>query len=150
MYGGPCFRGPIRPATAFDRCALFNEQEVFSELQFRLLELEKRIGTEYGIEIVLIDDGSSDDTWVLIKSFADHNPFVKGVSLSRNFGHQRALFCGCKFADGDVVVSMDGDLQDPLELVLEMLAEWKKGADIVFAVRRDHHGETVFKPLSAF
>jgi glycosyltransferase involved in cell wall biosynthesis len=129
---------------------LFNEQEVFSELQLRLLELEKRIGTEYGVQIVLIDDGSSDNTWALIKSFADQNPFVKGVSLSRNFGHQRALFCGYKFADGDVVVSMDGDLQDPPELVLEMLAEWKKGADIVFAVRRDRHGETVFKRLSAF
>ena len=129
---------------------LFNEEEVFSELQLRLLELEKRISADYGIQIVLIDDGSSDSTWALIKSFADQNSFVKGVSLSRNFGHQRALFCGYKFADGDVVVSMDGDLQDPPDLVLEMLAEWKKGADIVFAVRRDRHGETMFKRLSAF
>jgi polyisoprenyl-phosphate glycosyltransferase len=129
---------------------LFNEQEVFSELQLRFLELEKRIGKEYDIQIVLIDDGSADNTWALIQSFADRNSFVKGVSLSRNFGHQRALFCGYKFADGDVVVSMDGDLQDPPELVLEMLAEWKKGADIVFAVRRDRHGESVFKRLSAF
>ena len=129
---------------------LFNEHEVFSELQSRLLELQKRISAEYDVQIVLVDDGSSDNTWTLIRSFSNQYQFVKGVSLSRNFGHQRALFCGYTFADGDVVASMDGDLQDPPDLVLAMLAEFKKGADIVFAIRRDRYGETLFKRWSAF
>ncbi len=76
---------------------LFNEQEVFSALQTRLLELQSQIGTEYRIQIVLVDDGSADHTWPLVKAFADQHSFVKGVSLSRNFGHQRALFCGYTF-----------------------------------------------------
>jgi polyisoprenyl-phosphate glycosyltransferase len=97
-----------------------------------------------------VDDGSSDNTWPLVKGFADQHSFVKGVSLSRNFGHQRALFCGYTFADGDIVVSMDGDLQDPPDLIPAMLSEWKQGADIVFAVRKDRHGETLFKRWTAF
>jgi polyisoprenyl-phosphate glycosyltransferase len=129
---------------------LFNEHEVFAALQTRLLELRTRIGAEYGVQIVLVDDGSSDNTWPLVKALADEHSFVKGVSLSRNFGHQRALFCGYNFADGEIVVSMDGDLQDPPDLIPAMLAEWKNGADIVFAVRRDRHGETLFKRLTAF
>lgn len=129
---------------------LFNEQEVFSALQTRLLELQSQIGTEYRVQIVLVDDGSADHTWPLVKAFADQHSFVKGVSLSRNFGHQRALFCGYNFADGDIIVSMDGDLQDPPDLIPAMLSEWKNGADIVFAVRRDRHGETLFKRLTAF
>src|SRR6201987_2982492 len=129
---------------------LFNEHEVFAALQTRLLELQNRIGAEYAIQIVLVDDGSTDNTWPMVKAFADQHRFVKGVSLSRNFGHQRALFCGYNFADGDVIVSMDGDLQDPPDLVPAMLAEWKNGADVVFAVRRDRHGETLFKRLTAF
>jgi glycosyltransferase involved in cell wall biosynthesis len=129
---------------------LFNEHEVFSALQTRLLELYARIGTEYKFQVVLVDDGSSDNTWPLVKVFADQHSFVKGVSLSRNFGHQRALFCGYNFADGDIIVSMDGDLQDPPDLIPAMLSEWKNGADVVFAVRRDRHGETLFKRLTAF
>jgi polyisoprenyl-phosphate glycosyltransferase len=129
---------------------LFNEHEVFAALQTRLLELQTRIGAEYAIQIVLVDDGSTDNTWPMVKAFADQHRFVKGVSLSRNFGHQRALFCGYNFADGDIIVSMDGDLQDPPDLIPAMLAEWKNGADIVFAVRRDRHGETLFKRLTAF
>ena len=129
---------------------LYNEHEVFAALQTRLLELQNQIGAEYEVQIVLVDDGSSDNTWPLVKAFADQHSFVKGVSLSRNFGHQRALFCGYNFADGDIVVSMDGDLQDPPDLIPAMLSEWKNGADIVFAVRRDRHGETLFKRLTAF
>jgi polyisoprenyl-phosphate glycosyltransferase len=129
---------------------LFNEHEVFSALESRLLELQTRISADYNIQIVLVDDGSSDNTWPLVKALADQHSFVKGVSLSRNFGHQRALFCGYNFADGDIIVSMDGDLQDPPDLIPTMLSEWKKGADIVFAVRRDRHGETLFKRLTAF
>jgi glycosyltransferase involved in cell wall biosynthesis len=129
---------------------MFNEHEVFSALQTRLVELHTQIGAEFQVQIVLVDDGSSDNTWPLVKAFADQHSFVKGVSLSRNFGHQRALFCGYNFADGDIVVSMDGDLQDPPDLIPAMLSEWKNGAEIVFAVRRDRHGETLFKRLTAF
>jgi polyisoprenyl-phosphate glycosyltransferase len=129
---------------------LFNENEVFSALQARLLELQAQTDSEYKFQVVLIDDGSSDNTWPLVQAFADKHRFVKGVSLSRNFGHQRALFCGYTFAEGDIVVSMDGDLQDPPDLIPAMLSEWKKGADIVFAVRKDRYGETAFKRWTAF
>jgi glycosyltransferase involved in cell wall biosynthesis len=129
---------------------LFNEHEVFSALQARLLELQGQIGADYEVQVVLVDDGSSDNTWQLIRGFADQHYFVKGVSLSRNFGHQRALFCGYNFADGEIIVSMDGDLQDPPDLIPAMLSEWKKGADIVFAVRKDRYGETFFKRWTAF
>jgi polyisoprenyl-phosphate glycosyltransferase len=129
---------------------LFNEHEVFSALESRLLELQTGISADYNIQIVLVDDGSSDNTWALVKAFGDQHRFVKGVSLSRNFGHQRALFCGYNFADGDIIVSMDGDLQDPPDLIPTMLSEWRKGADIVFAVRRDRYGETFFKRWTAF
>ena len=161
----PCFMGyedtKVTPSALGDNGAsdkpllsivvpLFNEQEVFSALQTRLLELKNQIGTDYRVQIVLVDDGSADHTWPLVKAFSDQHRFVKGVSLSRNFGHQRALFCGYTFADGDIVVSMDGDLQDPPDLIPAMLLEWKNGADIVFAVRKDRYGETLFKRWTAF
>jgi glycosyltransferase involved in cell wall biosynthesis len=129
---------------------LYNEQVVFSQLEAHLIQLQEQLSNRFEVQLILVDDGSSDKTWDLISSFAGKKSYVKGISLSRNFGHQRALFCGYSFAEGDAVVSMDGDLQDPPELIEEMLREWQAGVDIVFAVRRSRHGETRFKRWTAF
>jgi len=128
---------------------LLNEAAGFSILRERLANLVAELPAEYEAEIVLIDDGSSDGTWEQICEFAGADARVKGISLSRNFGHQNALFCGYEAATGDAIVSMDGDLQDPPELILEMLAAWREGAAIVHAVRESRADETWFKIATA-
>jgi dolichol-phosphate mannosyltransferase len=129
---------------------LFNEEEVFSHLEARLVQLQEQLSNRLEVQLILVDDGSTDRTWELVKTFADGKSYVRGISLSRNFGHQRALFCGYSFAEGDAIVSVDGDLQDPPELIESMLKEWEAGVDIVFAVRKIRHGETRFKRWTAF
>ncbi len=100
-------------------------------------------------EIVLVDDGSHDRTWELIKELAARDARVKGLSFSRNFGHQMAFTAGLDHVDGDAVVIMDADLQDPPELIPELVARWREGYDVVYAVRAKRHGETAFKLLTA-
>ncbi len=104
----------------------------------------------YEHEILLVDDGSYDLTWPLIKEWASEDPrHVRGVELSRNFGHQTALSCAYELAKGDVMASIDADLQDPPEVVLEMLSKYEAGADIVLGVRRSRAGESRFKLATA-
>jgi polyisoprenyl-phosphate glycosyltransferase len=100
-------------------------------------------------ELVLVDDGSSDGTPAILDDLADSDPHVRVVRLARNFGHQAALTAGLEHARGDVVVMLDADLQDPPELILEMLDRWRGGADVVYAVREARAGETRFKLLTA-
>jgi glycosyltransferase involved in cell wall biosynthesis len=128
---------------------LFNEEEIFPALRSRLEALISVIEARYEAEILLVDDGSRDNTWEMIESFSKENPRVRGISLSRNFGHQRALFCGYQLARGNAVISMDGDLQDPPELVEEMLKKWEEGFEVVFAVRKSRYGESRFKRWTA-
>src|ERR671920_1927116 len=97
----------------------------------------------------LVDDGSRDATPALLADLAAADERVKVVTLSRNFGHQAALSAGLDHARGDVVVMLDGDLQDPPELIPEMLAAWRRGADVVYAVRESRAGETRFKIATA-
>ena len=104
-------------------------------------------GVDY--ELVLVDDGSRDGTGAALAALAADDERVKVISLSRNFGHQPALTAGLEHAAGDVVVMMDGDLQDPPEVVPEMLAAWRRGADVVYAVRAERQGETAFKRTTA-
>src|SRR5215212_10037338 len=100
-------------------------------------------------EIVLVDDASSDRTPELLDQLAEADPRVRVLHLSRNFGHQAAITAGLEHARGDVVVMLDGDLQDPPELIPEMLAAWRRGADVVYAVRESREGETRFKLTTA-
>jgi dolichol-phosphate mannosyltransferase len=100
-------------------------------------------------ELVLVDDGSTDGTPQLLAELADHDPRVRVIELSRNFGHQTALTAGLDHARGDAVVMMDGDLQDPPELIPTMLERWRNGCDVVYAVRRRRAGETRFKLVTA-
>ena len=127
----------------------FNEEEAFPHLRSALADLVSRLGQRYAAEVVLVDDGSRDGTWALIERFAADVPWVRGVTLSRNFGHQAALTCGYRHATGDAIVSLDADLQDPPAVIEEMVAKWEAGADVVYAVRRSRAGETKFKLATA-
>lgn len=126
-----------------------NEAEVFRALRQALVGLADRLAPRYGTEFILVDDGSRDGTWEQMVAFAAADPRVRAISLSRNFGQQAALTCGYDLASGSAVVSLDADLQDPPEVVLELVREWEKGADVVFAVRRGRQGERRFKRWSA-
>jgi dolichol-phosphate mannosyltransferase len=95
----------------------YNEEDVLPELRRRLKELVSKYS--FPIEVVLIDDGSKDNTWPLIDSYAQEDGFVKAVRLARNFGHQTAITCGLDQTRGEVVVILDADLQDPPELIPE-------------------------------
>ena len=127
----------------------YNEAEVFPYLQKALAVLADCIGQDYDVEIILVDDGSRDTTWKQICAFSAMDSRVRGLSLSRNFGHQAALTCGYDVATGDAVVCMDADLQDPPEVVLEMIKRWHEGADVVYGVRASRVGETAFKLWTA-
>ena len=100
-------------------------------------------------ELVLVDDGSADRTPALLATLAERDARVRVVQLSRNFGHQTALTAGLDHARGDVVVMLDADLQDPPELIPELLGHWRRGTDVVYAVRRRREGETRFKLTTA-
>ena len=100
-------------------------------------------------ELVLVDDGSTDGTTEIVRELAAADERVKVVRLSRNFGHQPALTAGLDHARGDAVVMIDADLQDPPELIGEMVERWRAGSDVVYAVREARAGETRFKLTSA-
>jgi dolichol-phosphate mannosyltransferase len=100
-------------------------------------------------ELVLVDDGSSDRSPAILSELASTDPRVHVVFLSRNFGHQTALTAGLDHADGDAVVMLDADLQDPPELIPRMLDHWRDGCDVVYAVRQERDGESRFKLATA-
>ena len=100
-------------------------------------------------ELVIVDDGSRDGTRPSWRGWPPPTSAVKVVTLSRNFGHQAALTAALEHTSGDVVVMLDGDLQDPPELIPEMLDRWRDGADVVYAVRSRRQGETAFKRATA-
>jgi len=100
-------------------------------------------------EVVFIDDGSKDESLAMLREMARAEPRFKVVAFARNFGHQLAITAGVDKAQGDAVVIMDADLQDPPEVVSEMIERWRAGFDVVYGVRRSRAGETVFKKLTA-
>lgn len=105
--------------------------------------------SQFDLDILLIDDGSSDDTGQVIARLAAEDTSIKGVILSRNFGHQRAIAAGLDYADADYVVVVDADLQDPPELVPEMVAQLEAGYDVVHAVRVDRSVDSMPKRVTA-
>jgi dolichol-phosphate mannosyltransferase len=118
-----------------------------------LLELHRRITAvcqEMGdYEVILVNDGSHDGTWNLMRQLADADPHLAAINLSRNHGHQLALSAGLTFARGQRVLIIDADLQDPPELLPEMMRLMDEGADVVYGQRRRRQGETPFKTLTA-
>lgn len=114
---------------------MYNEQSIVEELLQRTLKMLDGLpgGTQH--ELVLVDDGSSDRTWELITAAAARDPRVVGVALSRNFGQQAAIGAALDHASGDYVVVMDGDLQDPPEVIPQLLSQAMEGWDVVYVVR---------------
>src|SRR4051794_10230219 len=100
-------------------------------------------------ELVIVDDGSRDGTYAALAAIAAEDERVRVVRLSRSFGHQAALTAGLEHARGDAVVMLDGDLQDPPEVIPAMLGRWRDGAEVVYAVREQRAGETPFKLVTA-
>jgi glycosyltransferase involved in cell wall biosynthesis len=129
---------------------IFNEEQVIPELSRRLREVMGKLETVVrSWEVVFIDDGSKDKSLPMLRELAASEPRFKVLSFSRNFGHQLAITAGVDYAEGDAVVVMDADLQDPPEVVQEMIARWREGFDVVYGVRRSRAGETFFKKATA-
>ena len=126
----------------------YNEEMVIEECYRRIrLNLEKI--KNYNYEMIFINDGSKDKTLELLEEIAKNDKNVKVISFSRNFGHQAAVEAGLKEISGDVVLTIDADLQDPPELIHDMLNLWEKGNDIVYGKRTKRDGENMFKLFSA-
>jgi glycosyltransferase involved in cell wall biosynthesis len=126
----------------------YNEEDVIRETHARLSAvLAGMTGTAY--EIIYTDDGSRDRTPELLEQIQAGDPTVRVLRLSRNFGHQIALTAGLEHAAGDAVVVIDADLQDPPEVIPEMVARWRDGYEVVYGMRTDRPGETSFKLWTA-
>lgn len=126
---------------------VYNEKEVISLTRDRLEAVLSKTGLRW--EAVFVDDGSSDGTTDLLRAFAARDPRWKALILSRNHGHQIALSAGLEHAAGDVVAVLDADLQDPPELLPEMIAKWREGYQVVYGERVSRAGESWAKRATA-
>jgi dolichol-phosphate mannosyltransferase len=126
----------------------YNEEEVIHETMSRMNQF--RLGlNNLDLELIFIDDGSQDRTRELIKSYATPEFPLKLIGFSRNFGHQIAVTAGIDAAKGDAVVLIDADLQDPPEIIHQMIGKWREGFDVVYGTRTDRPGESPFKLATA-
>ena len=126
---------------------VYNEEGNIEALHQSLSELLKSIGGTY--EIIFSDDGSADRSFEIIKKISAMDTTVRGISLSRNFGHQVALTAGLEHSRGDAVIMMDADMQHPPELIRELLKKYHEGYDIVNTIRNRTQGESFFKRLTS-
>lgn len=131
----------------------YNEQEVLPETNRRLIALLTRLCEQDLVArdsgICYVDDGSRDDTWMLIESMAATDPRVHGIKLSRNQGHQAALLAGLMTVEGDAIVSIDADLQDDISVIESMVREHIAGVEVVYGVRAARDTDTAFKRRTA-
>jgi dolichol-phosphate mannosyltransferase len=125
----------------------FNEGLVICETHSRLSVVLRKITSDY--ELIFVNDGSADDTRTKLNLLAASDPRVRVVNLSRNFGHQIAITAGLDRADGDAVVIIDADLQDPPHVIEGMVSKWREGFEVVYGKRVHRSGETIFKLLCA-
>ena len=126
----------------------YNEEESLQVLYDRVTAVCRDVvGADY--EIVLVNDGSKDKTWSLIEELSQKDSHIVGVDLSRNHGHQLALTAGLNVCAGDRILVIDADLQDPPELLPDMMRMMDAGADVIYGKRRSRQGETAFKKLTA-
>lgn len=135
------------PITITVIAPVHNEAESLPELHRRVAAILDSLGEPW--ELILVDDGSTDSSAAVIASLNDSDRRVKGISLSRNFGFQVAVTAGLDAAQGDAVVLIDADLQDPPEVIPAMVAQWRAGFDVVYGVRAEREGETWFKKATA-
>jgi glycosyltransferase involved in cell wall biosynthesis len=126
---------------------LRNEEEVLPQLVVRLAETLEQLGNAW--EVILVDDGSTDGTYGLAVELHGRDPRFKVIRFSRGFGHQVALSAGLDVARGDAVITMDGDLQHPPEVIPELVSRWREGNEIVYAVMEERQGESRSKDWTA-
>lgn len=126
---------------------VFNEELIIEELVKRMVSTAESITENY--EVIFVNDGSRDSSLIKLKEHCASNPRVHYISFSRNFGHQIAITAGMDYAKGDAIVTIDGDLQDPPELIKEMYQQYKDGYKVVYAKRSKRKGESFFKLFTA-
>lgn len=126
---------------------MYNEEAVILETYRRLSKVMNEHGESY--EIIMVNDGSRDKTGEIIRQLCKQDDHIKMIDFARNFGHQIAITAGMDYAAGDCMVIIDGDLQDPPELIPEMIRIWREGYDVVYGKRISRQGETFFKKFTA-
>lgn len=126
---------------------IYNECCCLEELHHRVSEVMDSTGEEW--EMIMVDDGSTDGSTDLIRQLASSDKRVRPVIFARNFGHQIAVTAGMDYSRGKAIVIIDADLQDPPEVILELIAKWREGYEVAYAVRAEREGETWFKTFSA-
>ncbi len=126
---------------------VYNEELVVEESYKRLKQVMDSTNEPY--ELIFVNDGSRDKTAELVSSLCDRDKNVRLINFSRNFGHQTAITAGMDNSSGQAVVVIDADLQDPPEVILDMIAKWKEGYDVVYGQRLKRKGETFFKKITA-
>src|SRR5688572_32870517 len=134
MTHPPPYPGRAAPKLISVVMPLFNEEEIIPELQKRIEHVKSLIGC--ASNWIMVDDGSSDRTGELLEAWARQDQSIKVLRFARNFGHQAAITAGLDKSIGDAVVVMDGDLQDPPELIVQMLEKYRQGYDVVYARRK--------------
>lgn len=127
---------------------MYFEEEVANECYNRTKKMLNTL-KNYDYEIIFVNDGSKDKTLQILENIAQNDNNVKVLSFSRNFGHQAAVTAGLKYTTGDVVAIMDADLQDPPEVITEMLELWEQGNEVIYAKRKSREGESKFKLFTA-
>lgn len=126
---------------------VFNEEAVLPETYKRLTEVMESCKVPY--ELIFVNDGSRDGTAAFLHGICARDPHVKLVDFSRNFGHQLASTAGMDYSAGEAVVLIDADLQDPPEIIPQMLSKWREGYDVVYGIRTERKGETWFKKVTS-
>lgn len=126
----------------------YNEEQSLYKLYDALFEVFNLLN-KYNVEVYLINDGSTDNTFNIMKEIHNKDNRFKIISFSRNFGHQSALVAGLNYANGDAVISMDADLQDPPNIILEMIKKWESGYEVVYGSRKSRSGDSFFKRFTA-
>ena len=127
---------------------VYNEEKVLEISYNKIKDILENI-EQYDYEIVFINDGSKDSTFSILEKISNENNRVRVISFSRNFGQEAALTAGLKYVTGDAIVIIDADLQDPPELIPEMLKLWEQGNEVIYGKRKKRKGESAFKLLTA-
>ena len=128
---------------------MYYEEEVANECYEKVSSVLKKLEDKYDYEIIFVNDGSKDKTLEILEEIAKKDEKAKIISFSRNFGHQAAVTAGLKEVTGDAIIIIDADLQDPPELIPEMLELWEQGNEVIYGKRKTRKGESAFKLLTA-
>ncbi|WP_261815542.1 glycosyltransferase family 2 protein [Vibrio gallicus] len=129
-------------------CPCYNEEAAIPKFMSALRKVMSR--SEHEFEVVFVNDGSTDTTFEVLYKLSSVEPRVRFINLSRNFGKESALTAGIDSCNGDAVIPIDVDLQDPPELIIDLIKEWNKGFDVVLAKRKNREGDGFFKKITAY